>query len=218
MKSTLIVTSSNRHMEQATIDAIDLCKRAGAFHVRQSKTADVTFARCHALTMACNAIRQVASTHPLDVVLMVDDDMAFTLESAQALIASARELQRPCSALYVGINHRACATKWRLDGEGRQLYLVGLGLLAIPIPALLELEQVSPKFRYGTTAGDAPEELTEFCVSGGVDGWWLSEDFSLCQRLGGVYLPGVEAGHLKTVTLWPNPKTIEELRSAAPSR
>lgn len=214
MKSTLIVTSSNRHMEQETHDAIALMKRAGAYHVRQSQTADVTFARCHALTMACNAIREVGQNHKLDVVLMVDDDMEFTLDAAAELVQYARTVQRPASALYVGINRRACATRWKLDGNGKQLYLVGLGLLAIPVPALLELEQVSPRFVYGTADAEKFGELTEFCISGNRDGLWLSEDFSLCERLGGVYLPGVEAGHRKTIALWPNATTLEELRRA----
>ncbi len=213
MKSTLIVTSSNRHMEQTTLDAIDGMKRAGAYHVRQTQTADVTFARCHALTMACNAIREVAKNHPLDVVLMVDDDMEFSLESACALAQFAREKQRPASALYVGINRRACACRWKLDGEGKQLYLVGLGLLAIPVPLLFEVEQVSPRFKFGTAEGEKFGELVEFCTSGNREGLWLSEDFSLCERLGGVYLPGVEAGHRKTISIWPSATTLEELRN-----
>jgi hypothetical protein len=181
-------------MDHATLFALQECKRAGAFHVQQTSAADVAFARCHALTMACNAIREVGPTHVLDVVLMVDDDMEFTLEAASSLVQQARERQRPVSALYVGINRRACATRWKLDGEGKQLYLVGLGLLAIPAPALLELEQVSPKFKFGTASSEKIVELTEFCVSGSRDGLWLSEDFSLCERLGGVYLTGVEPG------------------------
>lgn len=213
MQSTLIVTSSNRHMDQTTLDAIELMKRAGAYHVRQTSTADVTFARNHALTMACNAIREVGPTHALDVVLMVDDDMDFTQEAACTLVQQARERQRPCSALYVGINRRPCATKWRKDGDGKQLYLVGLGLLAIPVPALLELEQVSPKYLYGIGGeGERFGQLAEFCVSGARDGLWLSEDFSLCERLGGVYLLPIEAGHRKTISLWPAVETVEEVR------
>jgi hypothetical protein len=216
MKSTLIVTSSNRHMEQTTLDAIELMKRAGAYHVRQTATADVTFARNHALTMACNAIREVGPTHPIDVVLMVDDDMEFAHDSACALVQAAREKQRPCSALYVGITRRPCATKWRKDGDGKQLYLVGLGLIAIPVPALLELEQLSTKFLYGV-GGEAERfgQLVEFCVSGSRDGFWLSEDFSLCERLGGVYLLPIEAGHRKTISIWPAAETLEELRRDA---
>jgi len=213
MQSTLIVTSSNRHMDQTTLDAIELMKRAGAYHVRQTQTADVTFARNHALTMACNAIREVGPSHPLDVVLMVDDDMDFKHETACTLVQAARERQRPCSALYVGITRRPCATQWKKDGEGKQLYLVGLGLLAIPVPALLELEHVSPKYLYGIgNEGERFGELAEFCVSGARDGLWLSEDFSLCERLGGVYLLPLEAGHRKTISLWPNAETLEEVR------
>ena len=214
MKSTLIVTSSNRHMEQTTLDAIEVMKRAGAYHVRQTATADVAFARCHALTMACNAIREVAKNHPLDVVLMVDDDMEFTLEAACTLVQFARDRQRPASALYVGINRRACACRYVLDSDGKQTYLVGLGLLAIPVPLLFKIEGACPRFKYGTAEGEKMGELVEFCTSGNRDGLWLSEDFSLCERLGGVYLPGVEAGHRKTISIWPSTTTLEELRNA----
>lgn len=200
-------------MEQTTLDAIEVMKRAGAYHCRQTQTADVTFARCHALTMACNAIREVAKTHPLDVVLMVDDDMEFTLEAACTLVQFAREKQHAASALYVGIDRRACACRWKLDGDGKQLYLVGLGLLAIPVPLLLKVEAAAPRFKYGTAKGEQFGELAEFCVSGSRDGLWLSEDFSLCERLGGVYLPGVEAGHRKTISIWPNATTLEEVRN-----
>lgn len=209
MRQTLIVTSSNRAMDRETYDSIAQLMKLGARHVRQAGSADVTFARNAALSMACHASRLVKDTAPVETVLMIDDDMVFGAVDAAKLVEESRARGVPCSALYVTINQIPACHAWKKADDGKQLWLVGLGLLAIPLQLLLELELDAVPFQY-------KEEPTyrEFCRSGVIDGLWVSEDYSLCEALGGVHLLPIEAGHRKPVTLWPNESTLKELADA----
>ncbi len=213
MRKTLIVTSSNRAMDRETYDSIAQLTKLGARHVRQTGSADVTFARNAALSMACHAMRLVQDTAPIDTVLMVDDDMVFQLSDATALIQESRTRGVPCSAVYVTINQIPACYAWKKADDGKQLWWVGLGLLAIPASMLLELEQASDQFYY-KGAGSPEQSYRVFCSSGARAGIWISEDYSLCERLGGVHLLPIEAGHRKTITLWPHEGTLKELADA----
>lgn len=214
MRDLLIVTSSNRAIERECWDSVNALVKLGARHVRQAGAADVTFARNQALSMACEGIRSVQATAPFETVLMVDDDMVFDVKAVAELARESKARGVPCSAVYVTINQIPAAQFWKKAEDGKNLWLVGLGLVALPVPALLKLEQASPQFRYRKTAEAPVQMFREFCTSGVVNGEWLSEDFSLCKNLGGVHLLSVEAGHRKVLDLWPNERTLKELADA----
>lgn len=217
MKNTLIVTSSNRQMELATTRSIHACVVRGARRLEQTGSADVVFARNAALSDACRALRSVAATaSPIDVVLMVDDDMEFAAEGAEHLVEQARVRGRACSAVYVTINQLPAAHAWKKGPDGKQLWLVGLGLVAIPAWRLLDLESTAKPYKSRSNANGQKVDLEyrEFCWSGVESGLWKSEDFTLCERLGGVHLLPIEAGHRKTITLWPPLTFLEKLREA----
>lgn len=213
MKKLMIVTSSNRTMEACTRDAIHACERYGARAVWQTGSADVVFARNHALTLALQLCDAVEDTNPVDVVLMVDDDIEFTPDALLTVVGEARARQRPCSAVYVTINELPAAEPLCKDkGTGKQLWQVGLGFLAIPVSALRALRAESRTYIY--RSAHQKTEMVEWCWSGVESGLWKSEDFVLCRRLGGVYLLPVDVGHRKMLTLRPNAKTLEDLANA----
>lgn len=215
MKRTLIVISSNRPTDRECQDSLTAIRKLGSRLVRQSGSADVAFARCAALTMACKAIRAVeGEPEPIDTVLMLDDDMVYSTTHAQLLVDAARARGVACSAAYVTINDILAAHPWKKAEDGKQLWLVGLGMVAIPAALLLALEDASPVFAYRKTRNSPLEDYREFCESGVRGGRWQSEDYSLSERLGGVHLLPIQAGHRKTLTLWPRAETLEELTNA----
>ena len=144
MKHTLIVMSSNRELEQATKDTVRNLANAGAIRLMETGTSDVAFARCRALSWACEKLREFTDR---DIVLMMDDDMEVPLEAAQLLADNARELGVACSACYATMTAKLAATPWP-EQPGR--WLVGLGCLAIPRALLLELEQRCESFQFWT--------------------------------------------------------------------
>lgn len=215
MRQTLIVTSSNRAMDRETYDSIAALKKLGVRHVNQTGSADVAFARNQALSWACAAIKsERQKADPISSVLMIDDDMVFDVEAAKTLVTASRARGVACSASYVTINSIPAAQLLKTAEDGKNLWCVGLGLLAIPADLLLWLEARSKPFTYRKTRKADPETFREFCRSGERDGEWLSEDFSLCERLGGVHLLPVDAGHRKLVTLYSPDSWLKELADA----
>lgn len=210
-------------MDAATSDAIAACTMLGAHELHQRGSADVVFARNAALTSACAAIRQVealrANGNPMpaiDVVLMIDDDIEFTTAQAAELVAEARKRKRACSGVYVTINEVPAASPLKKDDDGKMLWQVGLGFLAITAVELLRLETASIEYTSPSRHGGRNVKNTyrEFTWSGVSGGMWKSEDFILCQRLGGVHLLPIDVGHRKTVTLRANLDTLAELSLA----
>src|SRR5690242_21636887 len=121
MKNTLIVMSSNRELETATKATLQNLSDLGAMVLLETGSSDVAFARCRALSWACEKLRE----HPeRDVVLMLDDDMEVPEETARALVDKARELGRACSAVYATLTSKVAASRW--PGHPG-LWLVGLG-------------------------------------------------------------------------------------------
>ena len=212
MKNLILVTSSNRSPEKHTARLWHAMERAGAAHLKQDGSPDVAFARCMALTAACAVLR----AHPdREVVVLMDDDMIGPLETVAELARRAIETGRPCSAVYATQSAHLAATRWKVHGEqkrdadGRMLWLVGLGLLAVPRALMLELDERLPKFVYRT------QQLTAFTSCGECEGEWLAEDYRLSMNLGGVRLEPLGFGHIKKTPLWPDVETLDLIASEA---
>lgn len=203
MKDTIIVMSSNRELEKQTRTTLQSLTSLGALLLMETGSADVAFARCRALSWACDALRRYPDR---DVVLMLDDDMDVPPETAQALVDAARERGRACSAVYATLTSSVAAARWP---EHPGLWLVGLGCVAIPRALLLELEARAESFEMG----GKPYRAFTWC--GPEQGTWVAEDFRLSINLGGVHLCPLAVGHIKKGALWPDDETIEGLRESS---
>ena len=199
MKKTLIVMSVYGDMEQLTRDCLRVLTRAGAAFLNERGCSDVAMARCRALTYSCQRLREMPDR---DVLLMLDADIEVSLEAAQAVTDAARRTGQACSAIYGNLGGRICAARWK-DG----LWLAGLGCLAIPVKLLFEVEQQSQTFEL---LGDV---FTAFTWSTPEEGHWVSEDFRLSMRLGGVRLLPVAVGHVKKIPIWPDDETIAKIEA-----
>jgi hypothetical protein len=202
LKRTIIVYSSNREPPRAFTRSIERVMLAGVAVVPQEGTVDVALARNLALTAVVHALR---GGTPADVVLMVDDDMAFEPEDVGAVAKHVRETGRPASAAYVMADGRLAARKVE------QRWHTGLGFLALPASQLLELALSSPLF-VGTPDGALVHEFTRAGVVER-DGKrvWSPEDFHFCERLGGVDLLSRRVAHMKVVPLRPNERLLANL-------
>lgn len=198
MKKTLIVMSSNREMEKATREGLRQLTRLGAAFMLETGSADVAFARCRALSLACEQIDGQLGDR--DVVLMLDDDMEFDAETAQKVVDKARELGKPAAAAYATITRKLAAQRL-----GNGLWLCGLGFLAIPVPVLRELEQRSDSFEM------SGKVYSGFTWCGPEKGGWFAEDWRLTHRLGGVHLMPLGVGHIKKGSIWPDDETLEAI-------
>jgi hypothetical protein len=202
MKRTLTVYSSNREPPQAFTRSVERLMLAGCPVVPQTGTADVSLARNLALTAAVQALR--AGT-PVDVVLMVDDDMAFELRDVEHIAGRVRSSGHAASAAYCMGDGRLAAhyvgPRWH----------TGLGFLAMPAMQLLQLANESVSFR-GTPDGKSVIEFTRSAVvARGDELVWSPEDFFLCERLGGVDLLRLRIAHMKTVPLMAHPESLDAL-------
>ena len=212
MNKTLVVMSSNREVEKQTKHTLQNLANLGAMLLMETGSADVAFARCRALSWACDKLREYPDR---DIVLMLDDDMDVPAETAQALADTARELGRACSAVYATLTAKVAAARW---AERPGLWLVGLGCVAIPRALLLELEERSESFELNGKFYSA------FTWCGPDKGGWIAEDFRLSINLGGVHLCPLAVGHIKKGALWPDEETLEQLANghslgaAAPNR
>ena len=204
MKNTIVVVSSNREMEKATKETLQQLADLGALILLETGSSDVAFARCRALSWACETLRE----HPeRDVVLMLDDDMDVPTETAQTLFQEALIRGRACSAVYATLNSKVAAARWP---ERPGLWLVGLGCVAIPRALLLELEERAESFEVNGRFYSA------FTWSGPEDGSWIAEDFRLSKNLGGVHLCPLAVGHIKKGALWPDDETLARLATTEP--
>ena len=204
MKNTIIVMSSNREVERQTKHTLQNLANLGAVLLMETGSADVAFARCRALSWACDKLREYPDR---DIVLMLDDDMDVPAETAQAVADKARELGRACSAVYATLTAKVAAARW---AEHPGLWLVGLGCVAIPRALLLDLEERSESFELNGKFYSA------FTWSGPQKGGWVSEDFRLSINLGGVHLCPLAVGHIKKGALWPDDETLEQLANERP--
>lgn len=203
MKKTVIIVSHNRPIADLTLRALNELSASGALFFRQQGTTDVTLARNLALSGTCRHLR---ADPPRDTVLMIDDDMVFTVEQAQELVDYSRANRVAASAMYATAESTLAAFRLQTPDGEVQRWVTGLGMLAIPAAALLELEQRSEPF---VTLGRTNYGFTMSLATGGQ--YW-SEDFTLCRRLGGVHLLPIAVGHLKMWPLYPDDHTVESIR------
>jgi hypothetical protein len=190
VKNLLIVVSTNRGIDRQTEECINPFLLEGSEIVKQMGCSDVALARNEALTTACQVLKEHKR---LDMILMIDDDMIFTKENLEIVVEYSKKTGLPVSGSFCTQNGKFAArpmskTKW----------MAGLAFLAIPVSVLFDLESKSRKV---TKMVDAP--LTVFTWSGEENGEWISEDFRLCKRLGGVTILPQVIGHLKKVDLRP---------------
>jgi len=204
MKKTLILLTSNRSVERKTNESISTLQRAGAMYLPHMEApADIACARNVALSIACEVLRTYTER---DVVLCVDDDMEFSLETAQTLVDATRKAGVGAGAVYATLAGTVAGGPIAgLPGK----FECGMGLLALPREPLFQLERESESFEM---AGRAFTEFVWCCAE---DGLWVGEDYRLCRRLGGVQLLPVAAGHIKKTTLWPDAITLERVRDGA---
>jgi hypothetical protein len=173
-----------------------------AFHIR-SGLSDVALARNTVLTAV---VDDPDCGEAFDVVLLVDDDMVFTLQDAERLIARARETGRVHSAAYSTADSRLVVTTWpewlphKPGPKGELQFLTGLGFMAVPIAELRRLQLQRPRVRVSAEISIVP-----FCVSGPdfEHNCWVSEDHAFCRAVGGVLLEPICVGHVKKVHIYP---------------
>lgn len=177
--------------------------------------SDTALARCVTAT-------RCAMLGKSDVYLWVDDDMQFEKAAALRLVTLCAELELPVSAVYVGAGGAPTAapidsTDAKIPWMGRR-WVTGLGMIAIPRKALLELVKSSKLVR---APGERPEEkVAAVCWSGPGEirlhgaPWsaWISEDYCLTYRMGGAVLAPVAAGHIKAVTLTPHASVLRSIQ------
>ena len=189
MKNLLIVVSSNRGIADATKRAIEAQRGNGAKYIEQQGCSDVALARNMALTMAVNTC---AEDKEIDTILMVDDDVVFGNEQVVKVVETSRQLNVPVSACVATV-------LGALSGRpvSKLLWETGLSFLAIPRSKLMDLASRSKSFRLPVEGNCI---VFTWC---GIDGdAWISEDYRLCRRLGGIRLEPVRVGHLKRIPIW----------------
>ena len=226
MKNTVIVCSTNRHVQDNTMRGLETLQRAGGQLIWGLGSPDVAFARNIALTAALRYSvtrnKQAAAPDPgsvaiqrgdaaprpnaVDTILMVDDDMEFTLDQANELVAYSREHQVGAAAMYATLGGTLAATRLYTPLNTTQRWLVGLGFLALP---LKQVQEVAARSEHFEALGQVH---VEFCWTAAYDGIWCAEDYSLCRRFGGVHLLPMAVGHLKTVPCYPDEETIRRVR------
>jgi hypothetical protein len=207
MNKVLIVMVSNRDMQPLTEESVRILRSGGMAFALSNAGSDVSQARNYSLSKACEMLRE----HPeWDLVFMMDDDIVVQPENVSELIEQTRRRQHACSMIYFSEDSKLCGGLWLKGGrfdDGTFKWRMGLGALMIPREQLLKLEADSESYETPSTG-----VLTEFTWSKAEAGEWVAEDYRLCQRLGGVHLLPLEAGHVKRVALWPHPKTLDTVR------
>jgi len=169
--------------------------------------SDVALARCIQVQAALKADDAAAAAYAknegpaVEFILMIDDDMVFTPQIAEAVLQEAHEAGRAVSARYmVGDVMRpkmACSNM----GNGR--YLTGLGFLAVPIEQMRERVARAEMVKWGDKL------IPAITASGPAGPQWVSEDYEFTVGLGGVLLSKHEVGHVKPVTLVPSQFKLE---------
>jgi hypothetical protein len=202
LKSVLLVYSSNRYLAPEFEASLLATISAGVGVIKWEGSSDVTFARNISLSKASEAL--LHNLTRFDTVLMVDDDIVWSVEQAQALVDHTRKSGRPASGCYIMKDGRVAA---HFDGTAWQ---TGLGFLAIPSRLVLDLYGMSRRFKGAN--GEPVREFTKSGVEGSDpdEGEWKGEDYWLTRRLGGVDLLPISVGHIKPMVLQANPEKLAE--------
>lgn len=191
----VVVLVSNRPID---VDAYNCIQNLRCSVIAQRDCSEISLARNMALTALCD----LQAANQWDCALLVDDDMVFTTEDVKALVSNAMQKGVASSAAYVNADGvTLMAAPWK---DGR--WLTGLGLLAVPMNLLMALRDSSQQF----VNKALQRRAFAFCNAGMVDDVWMSEDFQLCTRLGGVELLPVAVGHIKKRVLKPTHEQVAE--------
>jgi hypothetical protein len=148
-------------------------------------------------------------------VLCIDDDMVFSLETVQKLLTVSERTGLVTAAAYGHTNGDFAATSLfgstyeGETGERHPLFLTGLGLSWFPRAVVLKMAK-------GSTVVQGPNEQQVIAFTRSVpgDAMWLSDDYYLCNRVGGVALVA-RAGHVKSVVIWPDTHSFDALTAPA---
>jgi len=199
MKRTLAICTSHKNPTIETRAGLAAISSAGGSFRIFTGLADVALARNLYLTRCLTIAGEVGA----DLILLVDDDIAFTINDARAVVSQVRETGQPVSACYATNTGHLAAAK---QANGR--WFSGLGFLGLPLASLHELAGSSARVR--TVNG---EECICFTWTGpelGAEPTWYSEDYRFCERLGGVLLTKVAVGHVKPIALYPDPQSMDK--------
>lgn len=209
MRGVLVACVSYKGVSRETQLAIQPLLAAGAKLVATVGTADVALARNLLLTM-CHE-RYLSAGESLDTLLLVDDDMVFTLDQAERLVDGARRDGLAHSACYATNRGDLAATPLNWDWSDRSRWMVGLGFCAMPCAALARLVHVARP-----VVGPDGKKIFPFCQSRTLGDRWCSEDYWLCHRLGGVILEPIGVGHTKPIALYPDDETLRRIAEGEP--
>ena len=201
MKNLLVLTPSRRGVHALTRTCIAALEREGAERLDLTGCSDVALARNLLLTQALTVPSE------RDMLLLVDDDMSFSLDQAKAVIASATLSCTPTSACYA-TNAGSLAHTRRKGGRWNS----GLGFLALPrvVLAALAAELTELPAINGS-------KIKPFCqCRPSPDGSeWFSEDYWFTEQLGGVELLSVAVAHIKEMPIRPDAYTLAHLNDGA---
>ena len=198
MKGTIVPVVSHEGVHPQTSAMLAELQQRGARLMVSQGNADVAAGRNLVMT---RCLRDAVATG-CDVMLCVDDDMVCDAQHVVELVGRARATGVAHSGVYSTAASALAATQMP---SGR--YLVGMGMLAIPVPLLQSLAE-----KLGTIMAYQDLDMVPFCQSGPIGGRWVSEDYQFCLRLGGVVLDHrAPCGHLNTVALWPDDETLRKI-------
>lgn len=185
----VVVTSSRLGVSKNFFDRIKSIEGLTGF-IETVGITDVALARNTALTEAIKS--------KSDIVLMLDDDMHIDVEVIDKLVKRVHNI--PLSAYYCDANGDATFSKLR------DIVVCGLGCLAIPMPNLKALAEECITFK---VRGKIIKEFTSCrCIPVETEDThtflWLSEDYTLTKRLGGVSVQlDLKLGHNKIAPIFP---------------
>jgi len=191
MQGVLITVPTHRGFPYPEVkNAIRQLCSAGAELLVASDISDIAGGRSWLLSTALRA----AEERGRDVIVMIDDDIAFTPAQAEQLVQCVRDTGYPVSGVYPTKLGGLAGTRWK-----PWRYLVGLGFAAVSVKRLRQLADTLRPTKYGSDG----IEIWPFCTSGpNYDvGRWFAEDYAFCALLDGFYLAPISVGHIKAVPL-----------------
>ncbi len=196
-----VAVVSHRGVATRTTALLSQLQGAGARVLVRDGMSDLSLARNLTMTEVCAVVRKEGQR----VVLLVDDDMVWDIGTVERLCRTFDDQQlKARSAVYATGDSRVAATRIAVQPD---VWLTGLGLFAVDAESLLTLGA-----RLGAVRGPHGKPVVPFCVAGPYNGRWVSEDYCLGLRLGGVQLDHTcPAGHIKPVPLWPDEDTLARI-------
>lgn len=201
MQNTVILLVTHRGLRDETTESIERLKCPSV--VKILGCPDQSKARSMGVEQALDGIAGTA----IDTILLIDDDMVFDAVSVEKLVSESRRTGEPCSGVAMTKDGKLCARPLRqlvITPGSPTRWLTGLGCLAVPRALLQRLRNRLP-----SVAG-----ITQWCRSGqhpDYPGEWFPNDFWFCHHFGGVLLLPVPFGHVKSMPIWPDERTLREV-------